>query len=398
MFRIIRCKLGSIRHFHGESETCPPIRVYVKDRYRHFVDSLRLTVSGGNGGHGLPKFGGMGGSGGNVYVEAADNVTLKKLTKKKAMASSGENSAHYRVIGENGSDCIVRVPVGVTVFDDNGRPLGQLDKVGDKVLVALGGTGGNQHNNYLGLKGQKQSIVLDLKLIADAGLVGFPNAGKSSLLKAISRASPKIANYPFTTINPNIGVMEFEDYRQMSVADLPGLIEGAHNNIGLGHKFLKHIVRTHLLVFVIDINGFKYRPEWPQRSPLETFLLLNRELELYDDRILSKPAILVVSKLDNKEYEHKFYHFCEQLKALQTNGLESITNECLKSNKLIKFDKIIGVCAKNGYNIDELRDCMRNAIDLNCEVDKLKSNQLISFQSIEANKKRRNEEQDILLI
>ena len=329
-------------------------------------------MSGGTGGHGLPKFGGMGGSGGNVFVEAADGVTLKQLktsASKKFSAGTGENSAHYRIIGKNGTNTVIKVPIGITVFSENGRVLGQLDKVGDRVLVAVGGTGGNQTNNFCGLKGQKQSITLDLKLIADVGFVGFPNAGKSSLLKAISRAKPKIANYPFTTINPNIGIMEYEDMRQISVADLPGLIEGAHNNIGLGHKFLKHIVRTKLLVFIIDINGFKYRPEWPERSPLDTFLLLNKELELYDDTLLLKPSILVISKLDTNECRNKFLNFLDQIKDLKSKGVQSITNECLRSNKLIEFDEIIGVCAKNAFNIEKLRNSIRNVIDLNYDMN-----------------------------
>lgn len=317
----------------------------------------------------MPKFGGLGGNGGNVYVEADEGVTLKKLkTKidKRLKAGSGENSAHYRIFGKNGSDSVIKVPIGITVYNENGRVLGQLDRVGDRLLVAVGGTGGNPNNNFCGLKGQQHSITLDLKLIADVGFVGFPNAGKSSLLKAISRAKPKIANYPFTTINPNIGIMEFEDMRQISVADLPGLIEGAHNNIGLGHKFLKHIVRTKLLVFVIDINGFKFRPEWPERSPLDTFLLLNKELELYDDTLLSKPALLVISKLDTNQCRNKYMEFLDQIKDLK---LCKVNNECLKSNQLIEFDEIIGVCSKNGFNIEKLRNSIRNAIDLNSDLE-----------------------------
>ncbi|XP_054163067.1 GTP-binding protein 10-like, partial [Oppia nitens] len=367
-----KCLLPIGRHLNGQSIRCydstvPPIRVFVKDRFKHFVDSLRIKVTGGPGGHGLPKFGGIGGKGGNVFVEAVDGIKLKKINEKikQFKGQSGENSAHYRVIGKDGADCVIKAPVGVTIINEMGRKLGELDKVGDKVLVALGGPGGNVKNNFCGLKGQKQIITLDLKLIADCGFVGFPNAGKSSLLKAISRASPKIANYPFTTINPNIGVMQFDDMRQISVADLPGLVEGAHINIGLGHKFLKHIVRTKLLVFVIDINGFTFRPEWPQRTPLDTYLLLNRELELFDDTLLNKPAILVVSKIDNKKCIENYEIFVDQLKDFKENNSKNLIND-MKSNKFIHFDKIIGVCSKNGYNIPELRDIIRNIIDYNC--------------------------------
>ena len=393
-----------IRLFVKVCNDCPKVEFSTKsdpkDRYQRFVDSLRLTVSGGSGGHGTPKYGGMGGSGGNVYVEAVDGVTLRQMKQKstkKLSAGSGENSAHYRIVGNKGSDYVLKAPVGVTVIGQNGRTLGDLNQVGDKVLVALGGTGGNQTNNYLGLKGQKQTIILDLKLIADVGLVGFPNAGKSSLLKAISRADPKIANYPFTTISPNIGVMEYQDLRQISVADLPGLIEGAHKNIGLGHKFLKHIVRTKLLVFVIDINGFKYRPEWPQRTPLDTFLLLNKELELYDDTLLSKPSLLVISKLDNKECEDKYLDFLEKLQQLKSKGIQSISNESFKSNKIIEFDEIIGVCAKNGLNIQRLRNSIRDVIDLNEELAKQENNQIITYQTIESNKEKLEKEEAFLI-
>ncbi len=351
-------------------------------------------MKAGSGGHGLPRFGGIGGNGGNVIVTAVEEIDLKqiKLNNKKLSAESGESSAHYRMIGRNGNDLIIKAPIGITIIGETGRELGQLNKVGDEVLVALGGMGGNQRNNYCGVKGQTNTITLDLKLIADAGLVGFPNAGKSSLLKAISRASPKIANYPFTTINPNIGVMEFDDFRQITVADLPGLIEGAHHNIGLGHKFLKHIVRTKLLVFVIDINGFKYRPDWPKRTPIETFLLLNKELELYDDSLISKPALLVVSKIDNKECQKKYFEFVDELQNITENGINSITDQNMTSNRLIKFDEIIGVCSKNAFNIDKLRDVIRDVIDLNFELNK----QSFTFKSLQ-NKRLRDEDQVVLI-
>lgn len=139
-------------------------------------------------------------------------------------------------MGDNGSDVIIQTPVGVTIVTDGGEVVGDLIKHNDTVLVAKGGPGGDQHSQYCGLRGQARSVKLDLKLIADVGFVGFPNAGKSTLLKAISRASPKIASYPFTTIQPNLGITEYEDLRRIRLADLPGLIEGASYNIGMGHR------------------------------------------------------------------------------------------------------------------------------------------------------------------
>ena len=177
-------------------------------------------------------------------------------------------------MGENGDDVIIRSPVGVSVLADGGQLLGDLVKDNDTVLVARGGPGGSRHTDYCGIKGQRRSVKLDLKLIADVGFVGFPNAGKSTLLKAISRASPKIASYPFTTIQPNIATCDFSDLRRMTLADLPGLIEGASCNLGMGHKFLKHVERCSLLLFIVDINGFQFKADSPHRSPLDTLQLL----------------------------------------------------------------------------------------------------------------------------
>ena len=212
-------------------------------------------------------------------------------------------------MGGAGSDTVVRTPVGVSVVTDHGEVIGDLETDKDILVVARGGPGGDKSNDYMGLRGQARSIKLDLKLIGDVGFVGFPNAGKSTLLKAISRARPKIASYPFTTIKPNLGICEFPDLRTMSLADLPGLIEGASYNVGMGHKFLKHVERTRLLLFVVDVNGFQFKVDSPHRSALDTVLLLNKELELYKEELVTKPAILVVTKMDCKGSDKQFETF-----------------------------------------------------------------------------------------
>ena len=182
-------------------------------------------------------------------------------------------------MGENGEDVIIQTPVGVSVLSDGGQQVGDLLRDGDSVLVARGGPGGSSLTDYCGLRGQRRSVKLDLKLIADVGFVGFPNAGKSTLLKAISRASPKIASYPFTTLEPNVGIVEFPDLRRLKLADLPGLIEGASYNLGMGHKFLKHVERCSVLLFIVDINGFQFKVDTQHRSAAETVRLLSKVRE-----------------------------------------------------------------------------------------------------------------------
>ena len=181
-----------------------------------------------------------------------------------------------KCMGENGADVVIQSPVGVSVVTDVGEVIGDLVKHGESVLVAKGGPGGSKHTQYCGLRGQSRSVKLDLKLIADVGFVGFPNAGKSTLLKSISRASPKIASYPFTTIQPNLGICEYDDLRRIRVADLPGLIEGASYNVGMGHKFLKHVERCSLLLFIVDISGFQFKADTEHRSAVDTVALLSK--------------------------------------------------------------------------------------------------------------------------
>lgn len=269
---------------------------------RKFIDKLLVHVKAGRGGNGLPKYAGVGGKGGNVWICSKKGETLKKLyhrfPSKRFAASAGEHSGKFRIQAAGGEDCVIHVPPGVEIISMDRKSIGDCDQEGDKVLAATGGDGGGPANGYIGQSGQSHSVFLLYKLIADIGLVGFPNAGKSSLLRAISQAKPKVANYPFTTLEPSVGVMQYQDSRQISVADLPGLIEGASRNVGLGHSFLRHVERTKLLLFVVDVFGFRLKKSDPVRSALETVAILNREIELYKPELLDKPAVLLVNKLD----------------------------------------------------------------------------------------------------
>jgi len=316
-----------------------------------WIDGLRIYVRGGHGGSGLPRVNGVGGAGGDVYIKADEKIkNLSEVRTKnrdqRYLADHGENSVKHKCVGSAGSDVVIRSPVGVSVMTDEGECIGDLVKHQDQVLVAKGGPGGNKSNDYMGLRGQARSVKLDLKLIADVGFVGFPNAGKSTLLKAISRARPKIASYPFTTIQPNLGICEYPDLRRISMADLPGLVEGASYNLGMGHRFLKHVERTRLLLFVVDVNGFQFKVDTPHRSAMDTVLLLNKELELYKEELLTKPAILVITKMDSKGSNKQFGVFQSEYEEAMKNIVSSnLPQDCLP-RQLCHFDEIISISAK----------------------------------------------------
>lgn len=338
-------------------------RSYLRSK---FIDSVRLHVKGGTGGTGLPKFGGLGGQGGCVYCIGKEDANLRnimgKYRGKTVTAGHGEDSRKSKIVGSPGTDVKLEVPLGITVHREDGKVLGSINKEDETVIIARGGPGGTPETNFLGHFGQTHHIRLDLKLIADIGLVGFPNAGKSSLLKAISRAKPKIANYPFTTIKPNKGIIFYEDLRQISIADLPGLIEGAHENVGLGHSFLKHVERTKLLLFIADVQGFQLNPKYPIRSCLETILLLNKELELYDEELLQKPAVLAVNKMDLPGSDEILKNIKEAYRNEKTI-LQNVPEE-MRPNKLISFDDIIGISAlERGESIKELKNILRKRLD-----------------------------------
>lgn len=328
-------------------------------------------MKGGTGGQGLMKYGGIGGRGGNVIVVGMDNAHLKKLRSQfpsqRLAAANGENSSWRMLQGKAASDLEINVLPGIVIKKDDGTILGEVNSAGEKVVVAKGGRGGDPHNGFQGQKGEAHSIILDLKLVADIGLVGFPNAGKSTLLKALSRASPKIASYPFTTIRPQIGIIEYEDLRQVSVADLPGLIEGAHVNVGMGHNFLKHVERTKLLLFMVDIHGFRLSAQHQLRTPFENILLLNKELELYKQELMTKPAVLVLNKIDIEGADtilpsllHKVTHMKDCLGEVE---------EEFRPQHLVHFDEVFTISAKKQLSIDHLVKRLRELLDVYADIE-----------------------------
>jgi GTP-binding protein len=284
-----------------------------------FIDEAQIWVKAGDGGNGcvslrhekyVPKGGpdgGDGGRGGNVYFQAVENLdTLVDFAGKhhwqaqKGQAGSGGNKH-----GANGQDLIIDVPPGTLIYDaDLGLLLKDLNEVAMKVCVCRGGRGGkgnkafatatNQTPRYaeLGKKGQERNIRLELKLIADVGLVGMPNAGKSTLISRCSAARPKIADYPFTTTEPVLGIVELSDFRRFVMADIPGLIEGAHNGAGLGYEFLKHIERTRIIVHILDIMPTV------GSDPAANYQTIRNELEQYSKALAEKEEIIVANKID----------------------------------------------------------------------------------------------------
>jgi len=284
-----------------------------------FIDEAKIRVKAGNGGHGCVSLrrekyiakggpdGGDGGRGGGVYFAAAEDVdTLMDFSGRHHWEAKnggcGEGSNKH---GADGEDLILRVPPGTLIFDEDiDVMLKDMDKVGMKVLICRGGNGGRGNKSFAtatrqtprfatdGKAGQERNIRLELKLIADVGLVGMPNAGKSTLISRCSKARPKIADYPFTTLSPVLGIVELSDYRRFVMADIPGLIEGAHQGAGLGHEFLKHIERTRILVHMLDIMPSD------ESDPAENYKKIRAELALHSKILSAKKEVVVLNKTD----------------------------------------------------------------------------------------------------
>ncbi|MCL6520797.1 MAG: GTPase ObgE [Firmicutes bacterium] len=307
-----------------------------------FVDEARIHVQAGRGGDGAATFrrekyvprggpdGGDGGRGGSVLVEAVPGLTTLAEFRfhRRFVAQPGAPGGHSRARGADGADVVVRVPVGTLVRDAaTGELLADLVRPGQRVMVARGGRGGRGNVHFKsptyqaphfaekGEPGESRELELELRLVAEVGLTGLPNAGKSTLLSRISAARPKIAGYPFTTLEPQLGVVALRGGEEsFVVADIPGLIEGAHRGAGLGHEFLRHVERTRILVYVVDLAGSE------GRDPLDDLRVLRRELASYDPGLVRRPALVAANKWDLPEARRRWEEF---RRAVEAEGLEA---------------------------------------------------------------------------
>lgn len=300
-----------------------------------FLDRVKIKVKAGDGGNGVTAFrrekfvphggpsGGDGGVGGSVWIESTEglNTLLHLRYNPEHKAERGRHGEGSNRSGKDGADATVKVPVGTQIYDAETEVLMfDFTEPGQRYCAARGGKGGwgNSHfatptqqapkYHYDGRPGEERELQLELKLIADVGLVGFPNAGKSTLISVISAAKPKIADYPFTTLEPNLGVVDVGDFRTFVVADIPGLIEGASDGAGLGDRFLRHVERTKLILHLVDVSSFS------GRDPVEDYEIINRELANYDINLATRPQIVVATKLDILEDDERLAALKERVK------------------------------------------------------------------------------------
>ena len=299
-----------------------------------FVDHVKVYVRGGDGGDGMVAFrrekyvpnggpaGGDGGKGGNIVFMVDEGLrTLMDFRYKRIFkADRGTHGMSKNQHGAKAQDTIIQVPPGTVVKDaDTGETIADLVEQGQTAIIVRGGRGGRGNSRFAtpqnpapelsekGEPGFERNVVLELKVLADAGLVGFPSVGKSTLLSVVSAAKPKIAEYHFTTIVPNLGMVETEDQRSFVMADLPGLIEGAHQGVGLGHQFLRHIERTRVIIHVIDMSGLE------GRDPYDDYMTITEELKQYNMRLTERPELIVANKMDMPDSEENLKKFREKM-------------------------------------------------------------------------------------
>jgi GTP-binding protein len=331
-----------------------------------FIDEVKIRVIAGDGGRGCVSFrrekfvprggpnGGDGGDGGDVVAVSDSQLTtlLDLRYQKLYKAGRGQHGMGKDQHGRRGEDRIIRVPVGTLIRDaSSGELLGDLKVSGERVIVAGGGRGGKGNAHFVssthrspryaqpGMPGMERELAIELRLLADVGIIGLPNSGKSTLIAAISALRPKIAEYPFTTLVPNLGVVGYDDGKSFVVADIPGLIEGAHEGQGLGDKFLRHVTRTSLLIHLLDASKIE------AHDPLADWRTVNRELELFDPELVKKPQVVVANKIDLPEARRNAKALAEKLpKAYQPlHAISAATGEgarALVQYVGMKFDEI----------------------------------------------------------
>ena len=333
-----------------------------------FIDRTKIRIQGGHGGNGVMAFrrekfvprggpsGGDGGRGGDVWLEADEslNTLLHLRYNPEHFAERGRHGEGSNRSGREGKDKVVRVPVGTQVFDaERGELLRDFTHNGERWLAARGGRGGFGNSHFAtstnrapryhqeGSPGDEFELQLELKLIADVGLVGFPNAGKSTLISTISAAKPKIADYPFTTLEPHLGVVDLGEYRTFVMADIPGLIEGAHTGAGLGDRFLRHVERTRLLLHLVDVSSLS------GRDAVSDYEAINRELFAYDSRLGTRLQIVVATKIDALDDPERLESLKRRAQADDRLfvAISSVTQQGLK--------ELVSVVARK---LDELRD------------------------------------------
>ncbi len=352
-----------------------------------FVDYAKIIIKSGDGGDGAATFrrekyvaaggpdGGDGGKGGDVYfvVDPNSNTLIDFRFTKKFKAENGQNGSGSHKFGKSGQDCIIKVPLGTIVRDaETNKILMDLSEEGQKELILKGGRGGKGNSHFAtstrqaprfaidGEKGKEKEIILELKLLADVGLVGFPNVGKSTILSRVTKATPKIADYHFTTIDPNLGVVKTGHGDSFVLADIPGIIEGASEGIGLGTQFLRHVERTRLLLHVIDIAGTE------GRNPVDDFHKINEELKKYSEKLANRKQIIVANKIDSmqddtnlkeiqklaKEKDIEVY----QISAVTGEGLDDLFNHVAEILKILPKEDIIDVEDRIIYTLEDDKD------------------------------------------
>lgn len=317
-----------------------------------FIDQVEVLVRSGKGGDGSTSFrrealvefggpdGGDGGRGGDVVFKASEHINslLALYYDPKCFAQDGGPGQGQKMFGKRGKDLVIPVPLGTEVYDtETDLLIADITEPGQSVIVAKGGVGGfgNVHfkssvnqaptEHTPGGEPEEKRLRLELKTIADAGLLGFPNAGKSSLLSALSSATPKIASYPFTTLNPIVGTIVYDDYAKIAMADVPGIIEGAAKGVGLGLAFLKHLERSKVLIYVIDMSGIDNRKPW------EDYEILHKEIEEYSIELAERPYLVVANKLDTEEAKENLPRFIEE------TGVTPIAISCESRDGLEDF-------------------------------------------------------------